>query len=114
MEQLRIVEREVIDVRVRIEEADLIHDLHEVRFRKRVAVAPCGPAAIPVAAGRRRVFQTDEREASVVGSIRVLAKRPARKTAELRERSGGGEQHQRSGGQATAHATEYDTCKSEV
>ena len=113
VKELRIVERERVDLVVRVEEADLIQDLHEVAFRQRIAVAPRRPAAVPIAAGRRRVFQADEGEASVVGDVRVLAKRSARE-AELCDGRRSRQQQERRGGQAANHATEYRICKSEV
>jgi hypothetical protein len=106
-----IVERQRVDlVDVRVDEADLLHDAHEVPLRQGIAVAPRRPAAVPVAAGTMGVFQADERELSVVGDVGIFVKGTAR-PAELRERGDRRQQDEAGGRQHTrAHGTARYCC----
>jgi hypothetical protein len=70
LEEFRIVERDGVDlVLVGADEADLVHDLHQVALGERIAVDPRWTAAGPVAAGRRIVAHTDERKTAVVWNV---------------------------------------------
>ena len=69
---LGVVERQGVDLLdVRPEVADRVHDVHQVLLGERIAVAPRGPAAVPVAARRSLIFHADEREPAVVWRVRV-------------------------------------------
>ena len=70
LEQLRIFERDHVDlVRARVEEAEVVHDPHQVLFRERIPVDPGRPSAGPVAARRGVVLDADEGELTVVRDV---------------------------------------------
>src|SRR5262245_709709 len=66
-------------------------------------MAPGGPAAVPVAVGRRLVSDANERKAAVVRNVRVLVKGPTR-SAVLRQRRRG-ERDRQSNREKNAPAT---------
>src|SRR5262245_47107179 len=71
LQQLRTVGSDAGDlVDVRPEVADLLHEPHEILFGGRIAMRPRRQTAVEIAAGKRGVVQSDEREGAVVRDVR--------------------------------------------
>src|SRR4029450_2498595 len=58
-----------------IEQAHLFHDSHQILFGERVSVRPGRKTAPPVTPWGRLILEANEREARIVGDVRMWMKR---------------------------------------